>query len=62
MPLAEKTRIEVYVPGGRTPKVQKLIESFMESFIQTFGRCTAIHVRGSHYSTRQVSRFTIQRP
>ncbi len=53
MPLAERTRIEIHVPGALNGTVQKLVESFVESFAQTFGRCTVIHVRDNHYSTRR---------
>jgi hypothetical protein len=51
--LAEKTRIEVHVPGVPKGPVQKLIESIMEGFTQTFGRCIVIRARDSRYSTRQ---------
>jgi hypothetical protein len=49
VPLAEKTRIEVHVPGVPKGTAQELIDSLIESFSHTFGRCTITRIRDGYY-------------
>jgi hypothetical protein len=51
LPLAEKARIEVYLPDLPKPTYQNLLEAFEREFTYTFGGCTiARGLNGSYLS------------
>ena len=49
MPLSEKTRIEVYLPGLPSQAYQDLRTSLEQEFTYTFGGCTTVHGLSGHY-------------
>lgn len=51
MPLLEKARIEVYLPGLPRAAYQDLLNALSREFTYTFGGCTIIHgLDGSYLS------------
>ncbi len=51
MPLAERTRIEVYLPDLPAPAYRSLLDAFEGEFTYTFGGCTIVHgLSGSYLS------------